>query len=245
MILSDGTKLTAWVHESGLVIEANGTSSSIAETGEQLAWLGAALRSSPFESGLAFSTPNMRCTKVEASDSLWLEPRKSDNPDGFCRIHFEIDGGKEYDRQSEGQCWHNIFRNPVVAKGYPISKRPERNTGIEMSLSIMAALAQARRITTFGGKLFIKGFNTMLVPTRCVNDMVIWHMVFNNDGSNISYEDPRVSKIQGLYPRGISVFNLETARHVLGWCSNAENYTGKELLLCAMIGVSFVDIPCL
>jgi hypothetical protein len=91
----------------------------------------------------------------------------------------------------------------------------------------MAALAQARRATIFGGKLFVKGFCTMLVPTEHVGNLVIWHMLFNEDGSHISYADPRIHKILSEHPENLGVSDLESARHILGWCSNVKNYTGR------------------
>lgn len=45
---SDPSKLTGWKTLSAVYVEVSGTRSSIAEIGEQLAWLDSALRTSPF-----------------------------------------------------------------------------------------------------------------------------------------------------------------------------------------------------
>ena len=224
--LPDGTGLTAWMHDSKFMLEALGTGDSVTDIGEQLAWLGAALRSSPYELGVAYCTPFI--SDIRVSNAPTLASVTQSWTDVFCKIDFNVEEREEHLEPSNGQCWYNLFRNPIVVKGYPIPRRSERDTGLEIPLSVMAALAQARRATTFGGKLFIKGFCTMLIPTRHVGDLVIWHMLFNEDGSHVSYVDPRIRNIPGAHPENISDFELETARHVLGWCSNVKNYAGRD-----------------
>jgi hypothetical protein len=145
----------------------------------------------------------------------------------FYSIEFTMQKGEPHAQLVNGQCWQSIFRNPVVVNGYPILNRPESETGLELPLNVMAALAQTRYATFFGGKLYMKGFSTMLVPTKVVRDMVIWHLLFSEDGSHISYIDLRVEKIPGLYPVNIRTFHLQSARHVLGWCSDVKHYAGK------------------
>lgn len=86
------------------------------------------------------------------------------------------------------------------------------------------------RVTNFYGKVYIKGFSTILVPTKVVGDTVVWHMLFNDDGSHISYVDARIDAICGLYPENISC-NLESFRHVLGWCPEVNVLTGMGKVL--------------
>ena len=224
--LPDGTKLVGWIHDSKFMVEAFGTGVSVAEIGEQLAWLGAALRSSPYELGVASCTPFI--SNIHVDNAPHPVSGTPNVPGILCKTDFTVQESEERLEPSNGQCWHDLFRNPVTVKGYPIPRRSEPNTGLEISLNMMAALAQARRATIFGGKPFIKGFCTMLIPTRHVGDLVIWHMFFNKDGSHISYVDPRTGNISGAHQESISFFDLETARHVLGWCSNAKNYTGRD-----------------
>ncbi|KAI9764589.1 MAG: hypothetical protein M1840_008318 [Geoglossum simile] len=205
--LPDGTQLDAWIHESRFMVEAFGTGDSVAEIGQQLAWLGAALRSSPYEFGVAYCTPFISdiCVSNALPPVFGPEPRS----DILCKIDFTIQGREERFEPSNGQCWHNMFRNPVVIKGYPIPHRSETDTGLEIPLNVMA------------GKVFIKGFSTMLVPTKQSGDLLIWHLLYNKDGDRISYLDNTVPHVEN-----ISVFDLEKARHVLGWCSEVRNYAG-------------------
>jgi hypothetical protein len=91
-------------------------------------------------------------------------------PKILCKIDFKVE--RELEEQINSGCWHRLFRNPVIAKGFPIPSRTENNTGLEMPLNMMADLIEASRATTFDGQLVIKGFCTMLVPTRYVDNML-------------------------------------------------------------------------
>jgi hypothetical protein len=205
-------------------VEACGTADFIAELGEQLAWLGSALRSSHFDNGVAYCTPRLRSVQSNGSSGLTRDPK------GRPIISYEIDFlVKQKGKQilQEGTCWHDLFRNPVVVEGFPIQRRAEHGTGLDIPLHIMAGLVRARRATDFDGSLFIKGFSTLLFPTRFAGNMLIWHLLFNEDGSHISYLDPRIKSLQDPEARGISLVHLTAARvHVVGWCSEANNYAG-------------------
>lgn len=123
-----------------------------------------------------------------------------------------------------GECWHKMFRNPVVVWGYPIPRRPEleTGTGLEIPLDMLVALADAHGVAEFDDKTFIKGYSGMLVPTKQVADMVLWHLLLNEDGTRISYTDCRIEALEHIRPTG-----LRQARHILGWVSHARNNAGS------------------
>lgn len=224
--LSDGTRLTIWIEtpkstgESTLLVEVIGTPYSVAEIGEQMAWLGASLRSSPYPEGVAYSRPmidNIRViqNKGKAPAKAYLAELQSD-------IKFHV-YSKQSASEENGLCWHSLFRNPMVVEGFPILRRPDERTvsGIEISLYIMASLAQARYVNIFMGGVYVKGFSTLLVPTEQCGDTTMWHLVHNRNGDRISYLDSPV-----LPTEQVTVQQLEKARHVLGWCSEAKYLAG-------------------
>lgn len=228
--MPDGTKLTAWINGSRFMVEALGTQYSVAEIGEQLAWLGAALRSSPYEHGVAYSMPLVSCRPAcfVTTGGILI-----DNPPHLmsktvswvsvpCKIGFIVKEKEEDLEDANGQCWHNMFRNPVVVKGYPIQRKSKLNTGLEIPLNMMAGLARAQRANNFNGKLFIKGFSTMLIPTRHSGGLLFWHLLYNKDGNRISYLENTVP-----HAENVNASDLEKARHVVGWCSNVRNYAGR------------------
>ncbi|VUC36652.1 unnamed protein product [Clonostachys rosea] len=213
--LSDGTVLSAWVNDSKFIVEVSGVAVSIVEIGEQFAWLGATLRTSTRQSGLVYCTPYINILQNKASSSQsGLQPLSTDIT---CEIGFTMEEVPQTPASANGQCWHDIFRNPVVVKGYPILRRAEQNTGLEVSLNVMAGLARTQRVDHFNGKIYIKGFSTMLIPTRRNKDILCWHLIYNKDGSRISYLDDNVGLEQD-----ITDLNLEGLRHILGWCSEAQ-----------------------
>jgi hypothetical protein len=143
----------------------------------------------------------------------------------FCKISFNIDSNVEDYESSNGQCWHHLFRNPLVVKGYPIPRRSAPNLGLEISLDTMAGLAQTQYVNTFNNKIFIKGFATMLVPTQFRGELLIWHLLYKKSGERISYLDS-----QGTHAENISLSDLERSRHILGWCQKVRYCAGKNLL---------------
>ncbi|KAI0380109.1 hypothetical protein F5Y04DRAFT_289679 [Hypomontagnella monticulosa] len=167
--LSDGTNLNARMNQGWCTVTAAGNIDSIAEMRQSLAWLGAALRSSPFEDGVSTCTPH-------------LKEGRSTSASFKCEITFEIHRPLEKEEGTPGRCWHHMFRNPVMVGGYPILAKPEHRLGLEMPLNMMAIMAGADRVDEFDGKIYIKGFSTMLIATRLVGDMMIWHYFYNSKG---------------------------------------------------------------
>lgn len=217
--MPDHTKLTAWIHDSKFMVEVFGTGYSVAETGEQFAWLSAALHSSPYKLGVAYCTPSIG--EIHVDTTLHLE--STTRHQISCTIDFTIQECEERHELSNGQCWHKMFRNPVIVQGYPIPSRSEPNTGLEIPLDMMAGLAQTRRINTFNGKLFIKGFSVMLVPTRHSEDLFIWHLLYNKNGGRISYLDSPFA-----FTGNVNTLDLKKTRHIVGWCSEAKYYAGRN-----------------
>jgi hypothetical protein len=126
------------------------------------------------------------------------------------------------DSQLNGQCWHALFKNPVVAEGFPIARRPSLKIGLEIPLAMMAILAGTSHAHTFGKSVFLKGFSTMLVPTGSDGNFVLWHLISSKDGSRISYNDG-VELGNGK----TQLLDLKSSRHILGWCSTMKFLVGS------------------
>ncbi|KAH7147539.1 hypothetical protein DER46DRAFT_671255 [Fusarium sp. MPI-SDFR-AT-0072] len=182
--LPDGTRLAASINESKLMVQIDGSAASISKTGEQLAWLGAALRSSPLPKGLRYCTPSIK--------SIYQDP---EGPQAVvCEIGFEVEQFLEPSDNANGHCWHGIFKNLIIVTGFPILPKLEKNTGLEIPLNLMAGLAQAQRVDRFNDKVYIKGFSTMLVPTKQFKEVVYWYLIYKDDGCCISYRDDNLDQ---------------------------------------------------
>lgn len=148
------------------------------------------------------------------------------NPDTCIQYRFEYATEKgEKSSLDNGQCWQNMFRNPVLVMGFPVLGRPQPqlDAGLEMPLNMMSALANTRRIDEFNGKIFVKGFSTMLIPTNYSEGVITWHLHYRTDGGHISYFETCVPHIS------ISASDIEQSRNIVGWCSQADLFAGKYL----------------
>ncbi|KAI9043628.1 purine and uridine phosphorylase [Aspergillus affinis] len=220
--LKDNTELLAWVKGGNLVVEVTRIDDAVVEIGEQLAWLGSALRSSPHDTKIAYCTPFVSSTHIENTPTQTAEAPNS--PRISCSIDFKFDdGGQTRPLSSTGQCWHHLFRNPTVVTGFSIPYRCRQGTGLEIPLNILAGLIRAKHVNFFGDKLFIKEFSTLLVPTAYLRDQdqIIWHLLYNVDGNRILY-------LEGIeaHVGHITLADLETSGHFLGWFSDARCYAG-------------------
>ncbi|KAK5999155.1 Conidiophore development regulator abaB [Cladobotryum mycophilum] len=205
--LADGTSLETQISGPKFLVRVSGVSFSIVEIAEQFAWLGAALRSSPDPDTMAYS--QLRAGKVD---------------NGKFEIDFVM---KEIQREppwsTTGQCWHNFFRSPVIAQGFPVHQRTGLySCGLEMPLNIMAGLVGTSSVDYFNGSVFLKGFSAMLIATARQDDVILWHLVCSVDGGRVSYLDAPTSCLET-----VSRVDLESHRHVVGWCSSAHFLAGS------------------
>ncbi|KAM0516344.1 hypothetical protein ACHAPE_005491 [Trichoderma viride] len=216
--LPDSTRLVVRSRGPEFKLEVTGTADAIAEIGEQLAWLGSALRSSPHETGIAIVGAFVSGIGVNPTS----ERTEGHAPTYFYNIGFDIDVINNTGETSNGQCWHQLFRSPVIVKGYPIPRRPMSNIGLEINLDTLASLAGTRHINKFNNKSFIKGFSIMLIPTRHSDNILLWHLLCSKNGDRVSYLDGK-----DIYADDVSLPDLEKSRHILGWSSSVNYPVGS------------------
>lgn len=197
----------------------------------QLSWIGSALRSSPTASiaqcspffshiGLADPSENDNLAAYGFSRSTW---------DICGRISFSVETAPDQDllKSQEGTCWHGLFRNQVVVRGFSHSNHGQ--LGLSIPLHLMVERLGTSRATEIEGSLLIKSFSAILFPTRLVDDTMTWHLILNQDGSYISYLDQRIQRLQAAQSKKIMLADLSRAtKHVLGWCAKATSRAGKR-----------------
>lgn len=207
---------------STFTINVIGTAQDIAEIGEQLAWLGAALQSPKFD-GISSIKPQIHFL---AANSIRI---------GFIETESRVSS------TLNGNCWHNLFRSPVVVDGFPIPRRSQASLihGLEIPLNMMAGLAQARRVSKFCSRTILKGYSAMLLPVGQIGDVVMWHLVHDKEGNRISYNDSA-----GIHTVDIDLSTLENSRHVLGWCSEMKFYGGNIPIQISYIEILMVRHRC-
>lgn len=137
-------------------------------------------------------------------------------------------GPDEHGLKQNGSCWHSLFKNPVVVRGYPILARNQEEKGLEIPLNMMANLGEASRATSFDGSLVIKGFSTMFVLTERNENSVLWHLLYEDNNSRISYLSARERCSNQVLIDSVDAFHLESTRNFLGWASSVVMRAGKS-----------------
>lgn len=217
--------MTFYQNVFSCTVEAEGQVDFVAEIGEQLGWLAATLRSSPVSNGVVACVPRISSFQVPI-----LGKGCAASVIASCQIDFDMTVAQDISCHSPGFCWASLFRNPLLVTNYPIRRRAEAYTGIEMSLPMMVELIRSRQLTRVGGRVILKGFCSLLVATAVAGDTVMWHLVYNPTGERISYCDPRLENIGSIVLEGFTLRDLEARRHILGWCSSIRECSGIPVL---------------
>lgn len=242
------SKLEARIDRSkAFLLKATGSLHYISDVGQQLGWLSAAIRKPPQSPGLVTrNTP-----KITIDRPFWVaERREGKDPlsliDGYCSISCSSVMEKKKDPPDlvKGDCWLPLFANPVLVQGYPILRRLERSTGVEMSLTIMASLARCRQVVQWDDRIIMKGYSMLCVATLASAGMIVWHlMLAGGPGERISYIDTRLHELN--IPDNVSLRDLETARHVIGWCTRAQDMCGQFIHCVSLPAIYALTRPLL
>ncbi|KAM7213317.1 hypothetical protein V8F06_011328 [Rhypophila decipiens] len=220
-LLQDQTRVVMESQGSIMRVRVYGSVPSIADVGEQLAWIGAALRPSPGDEeydGVWYCLPDIKC--LDQSASIWEVATEA--PDCLFNIEFRFDKGKGKEKATNGNCWHDMFRNPAVVRGYPISRRTTPAPGLEATLGALVKLIRTDYVTEFDGRIFVKGFSSMLALTERMGDFLRWHLFYNPEG-RVSYLDFTDEPNQSLQEA-----DLESCRHIVGWRPKVKLYAGAS-----------------
>jgi hypothetical protein len=206
-------------------IIGRGGQAALTELCEQLAWLGAALRTSPFQHGICLTTSHIKASK----DDYFIGSIPSIRVHIGFTLNSPVTLSLDKSNTVSGTCWHELFHNPVIANGFPILARHENEEGLELPADMMSALAEAHFATRYDTTILLKGICTMLVPTRQTGRSITWHFLFNENGKRISYYSFR-ERCPGWISLDESIFNLfeiGKTRNFVGWASDITRHLGN------------------
>ena len=209
-------------HRLGLRVSVHGTDYEIAEIAEQLAWLGSALRAPTQDGIISVCYPE-----------LAVLPPSLPAGDHFFSMSFKLDKSLEKALDSDdglNMCWTRFFKKLTVAQGYPIPSRPDGFDGLQIPLHHAAKMIRARRIDRFRSRHMIKGYSTALYPTGIgvsrQDIFIAWHFIENEDGSRLSYTDPRLGEGGDESVKPLRHDDIMKASHIIGWCAHVKNVAG-------------------
>lgn len=192
-----------------LFVDARGTTEMLVELAQQLAWIGAVLRSSPYDEKLAY------CKAV-------IQSSGSDIP---C---FAITFQSERLHPTENPCWLPLFCGASIARDFPIPDRQDE-MGLEIPLEIMMGIAGVRHAVEYGGGVVMKGFSIMFVPMKRNGNRVQWHLISSpNCDTRLSYRDVLDRCQDRASLNEVDLGSLRTTRAIVGWCSAASSLLGSD-----------------
>ena len=172
---------------------------------QQLAWMGAALRTST-DGRVQYCEPKLTQVRAEGVEPVILS------------LTFHMSSLGEDDQS----CWFPLFKNLVIAHRFPVADRSDCDVGLEIPLDMMAALGGARHAVEFEGGLVLKGYSTLFVPVGRRKDSVQWHLICAKGEDRIAYSEASAHYPNRALLEDIDHDELRTTRAFLGWCKEAQ-----------------------
>jgi hypothetical protein len=208
----NGTTVTA---TAGLVY--------LSELADQLGWLASAMNSSPSTGEAQI----LRSSTLEFNNVLALESSVSLSCE--IRVRSWIERGSTKSEKRYGTCWRPLFRNPSLVQGFPIFARPDRCLGLEIALDTLVFILGTDQVVQLNQRILIKGFNFLAVALQENAGVVRWHLLHSRDSfQRIAYDDPQMEELYFNLPQGLTLKQLGTKRHIIGWCSEARDVCGRR-----------------
>ena len=123
-------------------------------------------------------------------------------------------------------CWLSIFKNPLIARGFPVPNRENGEQGLEIPIEIMAALGGARHATQFQGGLVLKGHSAMFVPLKRYDQSIQWHLIRRSGEHRILYREVSDECPNRAMLEEVDHDALLDTRAFLGWWPCSETHLG-------------------
>ncbi len=129
-------------------------------------------------------------------------------------------------KRTDSSCWHPLFANCVLVRGFTTPKRGKEN-GIELPFEVMLSLACIVYPMEYHDGIVLRGVSLTLVPIAHVPGSVQWHCVFSKQDSSLSRADEVMKQIPEWFETS-DLQLLRTARTFLGYCGKAEIHLGTR-----------------
>ncbi|TQV99090.1 Pfs domain-containing protein [Cordyceps javanica] len=203
------TDVKVWYQKDHILINGVGDRDVITQVLQAFVWISCTARAVPAVKGVWESIPifsRVRAIKTQPGTQTFV-------------THFLTRPIPPTTQQ--GRCWQHMFQGAVLATGFPISRRPCKELGLEMPLNMMTELAGSHRVTEWDDKIFIKGYSTMLVAIKSTANIIIWHYYYARPGKRVSHMDCKQQAAK------VSMARFGVRRHIVGWCSSSKYCAGS------------------
>lgn len=186
-------------------VEVSGTRDQVIEVTQQFAWVACVFRP-PIERCLGFSTLHQIRKETLEQDTLLvieLSSLTAEDPEA------PLDGFKS-------DCWQPLFRNSVIAYGFPVPARGEE-FGLDIAFEVMTSLAGIKNTIALGNGTLLIGPTAAIYAVDSTSDSVQWHRVERRDDD---FSDMNLATIPERF---------RLMRTFLGFCRAAEVVIGTAL----------------
>ncbi|KAH6975069.1 hypothetical protein BKA56DRAFT_82828 [Ilyonectria sp. MPI-CAGE-AT-0026] len=210
--LLDKTIIRVYIRGAYLLVAIRGPAQSIAECGEQLAWLAAGLSPS-----LSFN----HCTSTITENDY----------DGYlndlypgCKVttfDVSLQQSNVESNLSKAPCLVRAVGNPSIVTGFPTARRPENFLGLEIDTELLLSI-----IKTTDDGLFWPGCGKRLAVFQQTDDVVLWHICHSTSRPCLC-----CMRHCSLYPRGfLSIDSLRNCRHIVDLCGDSDHLLAEGQL---------------
>ena len=208
LILPDNTTLESFFDDSGICIWVTGPAYSIAECGEQLAWLVAALQPPNLDS-VVHSIPSITAHELN----------KDKSTDQLYQHHWYLG----YDHKSFSTTpvltilqRMRFMSSSTIVRGFPTVRRPDDFPGVEVLPEALFDLVRPLNLKTTGGHMVLEGRRTTLELVKETTGVLLWHVVSSPPICSCRPHVLLEHNSNALHL--INVIDLHNYRHILGDC---------------------------
>lgn len=108
--------------------------------------------------------------------------------------------------------WLAMVKNPVIAYGYPIPKRPSDTLlGLEIEFSLLALLSGVEYGHSIAGRFALKSHHSCLVPISVTRNCMSWHLCYKLP--YVSFEEAFAIESQPSVDAFYSTPELDSGRY--------------------------------
>ena len=224
--LWDNMKITVRYDGDNLVLTTTSSTYAVAEFGEQLAWITAALWPRAWDS----TTSSSPCI-------VQRDPQKVSGTPVSATVCFDVLVQQSPLAPEELWWTDTAGRHPVVVRGFPVPRQPQGYIGLEHSFAMLTAMGY-HPTSLDSGKLRLTGPEKMLALVKRVNTVFIWGDVRCLSHRCYAVDD---SERSADLEDAISRFDLSMGTHIVTPCGNiykGGNRHGMRMLAGSGCGVA-------
>ncbi|PMD40857.1 hypothetical protein L207DRAFT_346681 [Hyaloscypha variabilis F] len=182
-------------------------------------------------SALSWICASFRCSsndEVMMSSTIFDMPKPSAANDTTISIRLD-----RLHNPSTISCWHALFPNRVVSRGFRIHERKE-GVGLEIAFEDMIAASRCLSLLEYDDGLIAHGLTNILIPTADLknDDAIQWHL--ENKMKQKLFKLARISQVLSTLPdlhnrlKGLQPENLTQRRCFLGLAEHSNVVIGTK-----------------